>query len=177
MKKEKLLFSTDIDIMFPDEDDRKAMYHDFCAINEIEPSEDDMYEYLASEIDWMLGDLYCEIETYERTHGAKSYVVLADLGLWNGRYDGGKVINGLWNTISQTLEDYSTIKLVGKRLKVSAVHHDGTNYYEIRELTDKGTQYMERHEYDMSDRELHTKLFNDSHYSHEVSMFKEIYGI
>lgn len=57
MKKEKLLFSTDIDIMFPDDEENKAMYHDFCAINEIEPSEDDMYEYLASEIDWMLGDL------------------------------------------------------------------------------------------------------------------------
>ena len=35
---------------------------------------------------------------------------------------------------------------------------------------------MERHEYDMSDRELHAKLFSDSHYSHEVTVFKEVYG-
>ena len=64
----------------------------------------------------------------------------------------------------------------GKRVKVKAIHHDGTNYFQIRELTDRGYEYWQNHQYDMSDRELHHRLFKDSHYSHEVSLFNKIYG-
>ena len=117
-----------------------------------------------------------EVNYYECKHGHKHYIVLADIGRWNGRFDGGKVIKGLWQSIYECLEDYNEIYQEGKRLKVTAIHHDGTNYFQIRELTDRGYEYWQKHQYDMSDRELHQRLFKDSHYSHEVSLFNEIYG-
>ena len=61
-------------------------------------------------------------------------------------------------------------------MKVTAHHHDGTNCFQIKELTKRGEEFAERHKWDMSDRELHQKLFNDSHYSRNVRAFKEIYG-
>lgn len=156
--------------------DREEMIGLYKEIYDHSPSEEELYEFIEDENLRCLEDEQTNIEFYEKQYGTKHYIIIASLGLWNGRFDGGKIIKGLWNSISKCFEDYNEIYQDGKRVKVTAHHHDGTNYFEIRELTDKGIEYWERHEYDMSDRELHTRLFKDSHYSHEVSLFNELYG-
>lgn len=156
-----------------DEDEMKSMYEE-CY--EETPSEETLQQYIDDTNNCYLEDVQEEITFYERKNGQKQYIVLADLGLWNGRFDGGKIITGLCNAISQCFEDYNEIYEEGGQLKVTAHHHDGTNYFQIKELTERGEEYAERHKWDMSDRELHQKLFNDSHYSRNVRAFKEIYG-
>ena len=64
----------------------------------------------------------------------------------------------------------------GKRLTTTCTHHDGTNFFEIKELTPRGVTFKTNSGKTLTDRELHHKLFTDSHYSREVTMFKEIYG-
>lgn len=123
-----------------------------------------------------LEDEQGNIECHELNHPIKYYMVLATLGLWDGYHDGGKIILGLWRAIRECFEDYNHIYQEGKRLKVDAIHHDGTNCFQIKELTPRGVEYWQRYEGKMSDRELHQRLFKDSHYSHEVSMFNEMYG-
>lgn len=64
-------------------------------------------------------------------------LVIADLGLWNGRRNGYKILP---NNISEILYD-ADAELVewyddGYNIKCTAVHHDGTNYYEYREIRD-----------------------------------------
>ena len=156
--------------------DEEEMKMDFEEIFEITPSEENLQQYIYDTNQDYLWDEKSNVEYYEKENGQKQYIVLADLGLWNGRFDGGKIITGLWNAISKCFEDYNEIYEEGGRLKVTAHHHDGTNYFQIKELTERGKGYAERHEWDMSDRELHQKLFNDSHYSRNVRAFKEIYG-
>lgn len=156
-----------------DEDEARGMYEE-CY--EETPSEEALQQYIYDVNQDYLEDEKSNVEFYERGHGQKQYIVLADLGLWNGRFDGGKIITGLWNAISQCFEDYNEIYEEGGRLKVTAHHHDGTNYFQIKELTERGKGYAERNGGDMSDRELHQKLFNNSHYSRNVRLFKEIYG-
>lgn len=155
-----------------DEDEIRGMYEE-CY--EETPDEETLRQYINDINDCYLEDVEGEISHYEKTNGQKQYIVLADLGLWNGRFDGGKIIIGLWNTISQCFEDYNEIYEEGGKLKVVAHHHDGTNYFQIKELTERGEEYAEKHKWDMNDRELHQKLFNDSHYSRNVRAFKEIY--
>lgn len=140
------------------------------------PNDETLENYIYDMNDTYLEDERLNIQFYEKTHEQKQYIVLANLGLWYGRADGGKIITGLWNAISKCFEDYNEIYEEGGRLKVTAHHHDGTNYFQIKELTKRGEEYAERHKWDMSDRELHQKLFNDSHYSRNVRVFKEIYG-
>lgn len=123
-----------------------------------------------------LEDEQGNIECHELNYPVKYYLVTGDLGLWYGTVQGGKIIRGLWRAIHECFEDYNHIYQEGKRLKVKAIHHDGTNLFQIKELTNRGVAYWQRHEEEMSDRELHQRLFKDSHYSHEVSMFNEIYG-
>lgn len=156
-----------------DEDEMRGMYEE-CY--EETPSEEILQRYIQDVNQDYLWDEKSNVEFYEKENGQKQYIVLADLGLWNGRFDGGKIITGLWNAISKCFEDYNEIYEEGGRLKVTAHHHDGTNYFQIKELTERGKGYAERNGWDMSDRELHQKLFNDSHYSRNVKLFKEVYG-
>ena len=139
------------------------------------PNEEELYKFIDDTNTMYLEDECYNVECYEKEHGTKTYVILADLGLWNGRAEGGKIIKGLWNAISKCFEDYNHIYEYKRRLCVDAIHHDGTNHFQIKELTPKGLEYVENHPY-MSDRELHQRLFKDSHYSHEVTMFKKMYG-
>lgn len=155
--------------------DREAMFREFEDAYCYEPDEAELDTFIDEENARNLDDERYNVEYYEKEHGVKTYVILADLGLWNGRAEGGKIIRGLWNAISKCFEDYNHIYEYRRRLCVDAVHHDGTNHFQIKELTPVGLDYVENHPY-MSDRELHQRLFNDSHYSHEVDMFKAMYG-
>ncbi len=123
-----------------------------------------------------LYDEQMNIEFYEKTHGQKYYVVLADLGLWNGRRKGGKVIKGLWNAINACFEDYNEIYQDGLLLKVKAIHHDGVNHMKIRELTDKGVGYYERNKNWLDAEHVNDRLFTDCHFSNHVKIFNEMYG-
>ena len=155
--------------------DREGMKMEYEEIYEKTPDEEELDRFIEDTNTMYLDDEYANVTSYEEEHGSKTYVILADLGFWDGRAEGGKIVKGLWNAISKCFEDYNHIYEYRRRLCVDAVHHDGTNHFQIKELTPKGLEYVENHSY-MSDRELHKRLFNDSHYSHEVTMFKKMYG-
>lgn len=155
--------------------DREEMKQDYEEIYGETPNEEELDRFIEDTNDVYFDDERSNVESYENQHGLKTYVILADLGLWYGHAAGGKIIKGLWNAISKCFEDYNHIYEYKRRLCVDAIHHDGTNHFQIKELTPKGLEYIENHPY-MSDRELHERLFKDSHYSHEVTLFKTIYG-
>jgi hypothetical protein len=107
---------------------------------------------------------------------SKQYLILANLGLWDGQHDGGKIVQGLLNSIWKTLEDTNTIYEDGRGvLKVEAKHHDGTNHFTIYELTEKGEVFAENNCY-MDDRELHQKIFDNKNYRRNVNLIKKVYG-
>lgn len=59
-------------------------------------------------------------------------LVIADLGLWNGRRQGYKILHGNVSNIFTTGEDYTEWYSDGYNIRATATHHDGTNYYEYR---------------------------------------------
>lgn len=95
-------------------------------------------------------------------------------GLWNGTYDGGCYVNN-FDDLYKFWDNCSDIKVYDENghLYIKAGHHDGTNYAELKELTDKGCEYKDNHYWD-SDEEVHEKLFNNNfytrlpHYAHKV---------
>lgn len=69
---------------------------------------------------------------------SRPILVIADLGRWNGRFDGYKEIeSGNIRDCLYSETDYSTW-YVDKRgdLRCTAIHHDGTNYYLYRTYKD-----------------------------------------
>lgn len=138
------------------------------------PSDDDLWEHWNDQCEDRWNVITEEID-YLDERG--TYLVIASLGLWNGRFDGGKIIDGyLTDAIKACFEDYNKVYWQDKNLKVEATHHDGTNYFIIKKLTDRGIEFYNNHYYDYDDRTMHQKLFKDAHYTHSVDFFARIYG-
>lgn len=161
------------------EEEMKESWYELAEVNDWEipedgPSDDELWEewYDQKERDW--DDIESEVK-YHDERG--SYLIIASLGLWNGRFDGGKIIDGYLNKVIRAcFEDYNKVYWQDKNLKVEATHHDGTNYFIIKKLTDRGIEFYNNHCYDYDDRTMHQKLFRDAHYSHSVDFFARIYG-
>ena len=157
--------------------DKQEAKDDFFEVNGYEPEDEyELNEFINEMNAEYLYDEQMNIEHYEEWHGQKHYIVLADIGRWNGRFDGGKVVKGLCNAISECLEDYNEIYYEEQLLKVTATHHDATNYFKIREITPRGMEYYRNNHGIKSDRHVHDRLFHESHYSNHVKLFNELYG-
>lgn len=68
-------------------------------------------------------------------------LAIADLGLWNGRRQGYKILGCNVNNIFDIREDYSEYYGDGHNIKATCVHHDGTNYIEYRVIREDRNIY------------------------------------
>lgn len=65
------------------------------------------------------------------------------LGLWNGKREVGKVFNNVTDAVRACLEDYNHIyEDQFGNLHIEAHHHDGTNHFIIKKVTDKGLRCL-----------------------------------
>lgn len=88
--------------------------------------------------EWALED---EIENL-KTKGTGPILVLADLGLWNGRTHGYKEFPGdgtLDRVFGAFSGDFFELAVEGADLVGKDVHHDGTNFYRFYEIVDRSS--------------------------------------
>ena len=138
------------------------------------PSDEELWNRWDDSNEILWEDITREVKYFDEQG---TYLVIASLGLWNGSFDGGKIIDGyLSEAIGACFEDYNKVYWQDKNLKVKAIHHDGTNHFVIKKLTDRGIEFYNNHYYDYDDRTMHQKLFKDAHYSHSVDFFAKLYG-
>ena len=173
--KERLIWSSNI-YDFGAEDEIEAAYQEFVGLNpETSYSKED---FLYDEVELGYETLGDEIRHYERKYGLRPYLVRGQLGLWNGVFPGGQVIYGLSQAIGKCLEDNNRVYQSGRRLCVSAAHHDGTNQFEIFELTEKGEAwYINATNRCCTREEICETLYNNrGKYCVNVEMFNNVYG-
>lgn len=109
-------------------DDWKADYLDAMEINEEGVDEYELWNWINDTLSMYLDDERANLN--KKTDGR--ILVIASLGLWDGRRQGYKILNGNVNSIFTTGEDYTEWYSDGYNIKAIASHHDGTNYYEYR---------------------------------------------
>ena len=100
---------------------REEMKQEYEEFNGETPNEEELDRFIEDTNIMFLDDERSNVEFYEKQHGSKTYVILADLGLWNGRAEGGKIIKGLWNAISKScawITDYHHLNYDWKIFKV-----------------------------------------------------------
>lgn len=114
--------------------------------------------------------------------GKRNFLAVGTCGLWNGTFAGGFAFSSLDELMSKALKDCGYFKFWDENghLFLQGWHHDGTNVVEIKELTDRGYNKLYKWEYDFSDhtseKEIHRKLFTDSHYSKLIHYSHKVYG-
>lgn len=120
-----------------DVNDWKESYKEFVEANnsDVDPNnEDDIYSYMLETMDDYLIDARTNL--YQRL--SNLIIIIADLGRWNGRFHGYKVIKSC--TISDCLysdADYVEWYVDGRgNFRATEIHHDGTNYLLYRVFKD-----------------------------------------
>lgn len=126
-----------------------------------EPTDSEIFEelYVEDDINW--DDFESEYKEYFNTN---NFVVKANLERWNGRFDSGKIMTGGWNDFLKLVR-YDIVEIVDNNghLEIVGRHHDGTDYFEIRELTRKGDEYANGYHYDKSEPEDAQAVWNNFH--------------
>lgn len=93
-------------------------------------TDDDVWNFIYESLDNQLGDERQNLNI--PIDGC--VLIIADLGLWNGRKQGYQVrwknVNAIFGPPYGCTEWYSD----GYNIRAIDVHHDGTNYYEFREI-------------------------------------------
>lgn len=162
MKENKIIWSN-IDLDFDDwKEDLKEEYPNYSEDKLISLMYDINNEYLNDE----RVNLNIQI--------SQPIIVIADLGLWNGRVHGYKILD---NNISSILEkdcDYCEWYSDGYNIKFTGHHHDSTNYYEYREI--RGDRNIENFLNDIYDgKEISRKKLN--YYTKSLHPYiADIYG-
>lgn len=113
-----------------------------------------------NDLDWM--DLKNRLE---RVFKDGHYLITGYCGRWNGRYDGGKFINSFDDlmTCIRHLDGITVTDLNG-HLYIDGYHHDGSDHYELKKLTNQGYTYANNH-YFANDRKLHNTIMNNNFFS------------
>jgi len=112
-------------------DDWRDSYKEIAEINgwdEDTDNENNLWEYIYETLDQYLDDERMNLN--KQTDGR--ILVIADLGLWNGRRPGYKILPGNVASILSDDADYVEWYGDGYNIKATAAHHDGTNFYEYR---------------------------------------------
>ena len=145
---------------------RKENDHD----NPYDVTENDVWEFINDSLDMQIDDERHNLNI--KTDGR--ILLIADIGRWNGRVPGYKILGRNVSDILYSDADYIEWFSDGYNIKAVAHHHDGTNYYTYKEIReDRNIQCLldaiyNGEEISTSKLNYYTKSLN--HYA------KEIYG-
>ena len=101
-----------------------------------------------------------------------AFLVVADLGLWDGRHAGGRIIGSLLSVLRECANGCDDIKYEIKNddLVITGHHHDGVNIYTVKYITPKGFAWAMRNYGNEChrDRECHEHLLNTKGYTRKM---------
>ena len=130
MKKRIIWSNMNLDIK-----DWKDGYKEYLEMNDMDGDPNDehaIYEWM-----WETNGYYLEDEMANLNKQVEGRIVaIADLGLWNGRVSGYKILGNNIKDIFNVCVDGSCIEFYGDGHNIRAIehHHDGTNYYLFKVL-------------------------------------------
>ncbi len=103
-------------------------------IEEYQPTDDQKYERMYDDLNFFIDDERANLDI-----SCNKIIVIANLGLWHGRRQGYKIIDGNVKNILYTDCDYAKWYADEKDIRGKFIHHDGTNYVLYREIKDMDT--------------------------------------
>lgn len=111
-------------------EDYQETYEEHLELNDLDGSKYDLWDFIHDDLqNW----LECERANLNIPTDGR-IICIADLGLWDGRHQGYQVFGKNVNEIFCQHYEYTEWYSDGYNIKAVDVHHDGTNYYEFREI-------------------------------------------
>lgn len=115
------------------------------------PSQDNIWEEIYFMINLQWEDTLQELECF---FDGKIWLAFGCCGLWYGNIPAGTVFTDFKKFFYQAIKDCDYWKIYDENghLYLQCSHHDGTNFFEIKEVTKKGVEYLENWEYNYNDK-------------------------
>ena len=119
--------------------------------------------YFQDEVDWEY--VRNELISFFKYKGNK-WMIFGEVGRWNGTLKIGMFFDTFDDFFSYATEDCDYIHFYDENghLYLTCSHHDGTCHYEIKEVTDKGIEYLNNWKDNYNDKRteqyVHTQIFN-----------------
>lgn len=123
-------------------EDYRDNYLDYCVYNGIDVEDEIPMDFIHHIFDEEWFGLFDNLETNKNN---TECVVLGSLGLWYGRRD---ITPAREKTLADAIKkyvsgcDYTRIDIVDGHIEIKAIHHDGTNEFEIHILNKLGQKTM-----------------------------------
>ena len=164
--KQRTLYSNyNLTETFPDEEIKSILIDLERYTTEDEITDNAIWEerYIQDEIDWEY--VRDELISFFKYKGNK-WMIFGEVGRWDGVYKAGTLFETFEEFFYKATEDCHYWKFYDENghLYLTCSHHDGTCHYEIKEVTDKGIEYLENWEYNYNDKRteyyVHTQIFN-----------------
>lgn len=177
--KERTIYDNyDLERIYPDKE-LIAIARECEWVDEDEEITDDMlwrWRYDESQIDWE-----SEFDELKKFFQGKTVGFFGEVGLWHGTYKAGK-IGDFEQLFWRAIEDCDYFKFYDENghLYFTCTHHDGTNHFEIKELTKKGREYLSNFEdwYFVNDKRteeyVHDQIYK--RYSKLPRFAEKVYG-
>lgn len=132
MKRERTIVFSNYDMTGFEEDARFCLECD--GIENPDDGEITRLAYSIAKMEFQFVMAYLTDEIYKR-----KFIATGSFGLWDGRRSGWLVIENEYD-FGGLLEDCTYVEIADNNglIEIKASHHDGTNYFTLKELTDHG---------------------------------------
>ena len=135
--------------------------------------------YFQDELNWE-----AEKEMLNNFFEGATWILQGYSGRWNGRCKGGYIFTDFEDMFYKAVKDCDYIHIFDENghLFLKCSHHDGTNIYEIKKMTQQGIDYLDRWSWDWNDKRteeyVHDKIMERysvlPHYAHLVFGCKRV---
>lgn len=125
--KRKIIFTNDVN-----NEDYREDFNQFCEDNGVENTEENFYDFIDTCVRWDYEDIISMTDK-----PCNDILVIAYLGLWDGKHTGYKLLTGhKINSIFDVIQgDYFEMYIdENGEIMARDSHHDGTNHYIFREV-------------------------------------------
>ena len=105
------------------------------------------------------------------------YLLTGYFGSWKGDLVGGKFIRD-FTDLQKVISHLDYIRIIDRNghLIIEGSHHDGSDYYELKRLTKKGTELASCYNFE-DDRKLHSTIMQCNFYSALPNFAKKVYCV
>lgn len=106
-----------------------------------------------------------------------AWLLTGTLGLWYGTCNGGFIFN-TFDEFTRCLEDCDYVEIYDEKghLYVTCSHHDGTNCFEIKRISDNGYEWYNNHCHEFYEQDLYTIMWKNNFMTALPHFAKDVYG-
>lgn len=127
------------------------------------PSEDEIWNECAELSQQDMEDVFDEMNKF--FNDGRAYFAFGTITRWTGTHEGFVCFTSFEDLLATVGADCDNFRFteIGGHFYMKCSHHDGTNFVEVKVLTDAGRNLYENEQYEetMSNSELRTALIND----------------